>query len=151
MNISLKDSGKSRADLWAFASLMSVEYGVQTNNMVCNGNYNNNPDNQCNEDVGKESCEINFPRSFIFKTGRKDCTETGDKPYKALKAENHPNPAGNGNLTMNFFKEDFDMNGREVVTIMGAHTFGRLHNSISLYKYMWTTRATALFNNQYYK
>ena len=32
---SLAQSGKSRADLWALAALVAVEWGVETNNMVC--------------------------------------------------------------------------------------------------------------------
>ena len=151
LTVSLKGSGKSRADLWAFAAMVAVEYGIQTNNMLCDGSYNNNPEKQCNQDVGNEACKVQMPRSFVFKSGRKDCTEFGEKPYQATKTERHPNPAGNGNMTMDFFKDDFDFNGREVVTIMGAHTFGRLHTAISLYKYTWTTRATSLFNNHYYK
>ena len=41
-----QDSGKSRADLWAFAALVAVEYSMESNNMVCNGAMANigNPD-----------------------------------------------------------------------------------------------------------
>ena len=30
-----RDSGKSRADLWAFAALMAVEFGKDTTNIAC--------------------------------------------------------------------------------------------------------------------
>ena len=36
---SMKDSGKSRADLWAFATLMAVQYGIWNNNEACRGNF----------------------------------------------------------------------------------------------------------------
>ena len=32
LNVSLQDSGKSRADLWVFATIVAVEYSVDTNN-----------------------------------------------------------------------------------------------------------------------
>ena len=65
LNISLKDSGKSRADLWAFATIAAMEYGVETNNLVCDGTYNNNPGVQCNEDVGMLDL---FNISYLFIT-----------------------------------------------------------------------------------
>ena len=34
---SLRDSGKSRADLWALAGIVAVEYGVEANNRKCRG------------------------------------------------------------------------------------------------------------------
>ena len=149
--VSLKDSGKSRADLWAFAALVAVEYGVETNNMVCDGTYNNNPQKQCHEDLGKESCKVDFHVKLTFKTGRKDCTEFGDKPYKATKEESHPNAVGNGKMTLDFFKNDFGFSGRETVAIFGAHTFGRMYFDHSLFRYTWTSQGTRMFNNHYYK
>ena len=32
---SLKESGKSRADLWAFATMVAVDFAIETNNLVC--------------------------------------------------------------------------------------------------------------------
>ena len=37
LKISLADSGKSRADLWTFASTVAVEWGVIRNNRGCAG------------------------------------------------------------------------------------------------------------------
>ena len=42
LEISLKESGKSRADLWAFAAITAVEYGIETNNAVCDDTFDNN-------------------------------------------------------------------------------------------------------------
>ena len=39
-----------------------------------------------------------------FYTGRKDCTEFGDEPYKATKHESHPNAVGSGKMTADFFE-----------------------------------------------
>ena len=46
--------------------------------------------------------------------------------YKATKTEHHPSPVVNGRSTIEFFRESFQMSGREVVALMGAHTFGEL-------------------------
>ncbi len=166
--MSLKDSGKSRADLWALAAIAAVEYGVETNRMICDGTYNDNPKFQCNEDIGKDNCQVKnptecqltthqcfsqlqLPRSFVFKTGRKDCTEFGDQPYIATKNESHPNAVGNGRQTMDFFKSDFGFTGRETVAIFGAHTMGKFHDKVSLHRYTWTFNGGESFNNLYYK
>ena len=151
LNVSLKDSGKSRADLWAFATMVSVEYGIETNNMVCNSSYNNNPSYQCNEDIGTPHWHVTMPRPFKFKTGRRDCSPHGDQPYKAVKNETHPSSVGNGQMTVDFFKKNFNLNGREIVALMGAHTFGRLHVDVSLFRYLWTTKGKDSFNNHYFK
>ena len=37
LEISMKESGKSRADLWAFAALVAVQYGADNNNLACQG------------------------------------------------------------------------------------------------------------------
>lgn len=44
---SLKETGKSRADLWAFATMVAVEFAIDSNNLVCT-----NPD-----DPGTNPCE----------------------------------------------------------------------------------------------
>ena len=95
------ESGKSRADLWAFAAIVAVEFGVETNNGVCDdsldflnaggapANVDTNTLNeqwlggyiQCLEDKGQPDCKVNFPRSIKFQTGRKDCTEFGEESY----------------------------------------------------------------------
>jgi len=152
LDISLKDSGKSRADLWALATITAVEYGVETNNMVCDGiSYYQNPAKQCNQDIGTDQCHSYLTSKIQFFTGRRDCTEFGDELYKATKHESHPNAVGNGKMTADFFEKDFGFTGRETVAIMGAHTLGRLHYKISLFRYLWTTRGSHSFNNQYYK
>ena len=69
----------------------------------------------------------------------------------AIKHEHHPNQQGNGRMTVDFFKEEFNFSGRETVAIMGAHTFGRFHAWKSLYPYVWTSYGESLINNDYYK
>ena len=39
LTVSMKDSGKSRADLWAFAALVAIQWGGNSNNLACNVHY----------------------------------------------------------------------------------------------------------------
>ncbi len=60
LDVSLQASGKSRADLWALAAIVGIEYGIDTNNMLCDGTYNRNPEAQCNEDIGTDHCKVSL-------------------------------------------------------------------------------------------
>ena len=37
LDVSMKDSKKSRADLWAFAAIVAVRAGIEENNIACDG------------------------------------------------------------------------------------------------------------------
>ena len=149
---SLRASGKSRADLWALAGILAIEFTIETNNQVCNGTYQNNPDFQCNVELGKDTCLVQVPRPIRFQTGRKDCvSEDSEEPFKAVKNEVQPSAVGNGQMTLDFFQKEFGFNGRETVAILGSHTLGKNHVQISLFRYGWTTRGAESFNNHYYK
>ena len=82
-------------------------------------------------------------RTFQFQSGRSDCVQVpgvsdcyayfmtapqrdAEFGYKATKMEHHPSHVANGRSTIEFFRESFEMSGREVVALMGAHTFGEL-------------------------
>lgn len=148
---SLKQSGKSRADLWAFAALVAVEYSADHNNRVCRDSARF-ADSQCHPRDGEADCEVSLPRSFAFKTGRRDCIAPSPTlPYAASKQEVHPDPKTNGVGTVSYFRDNFGFNGRESIAIMGAHTLGRMFAIHSLNRYTWKTRSGALFNNGYYR
>jgi len=151
---SLRDSGKSRADLWAFSAITSVEFGVEDNNLLCweDSGFSRHSAT-CPHHQFKSNCTVDLnARPFKFFTGRRDCiVENVEEPYKTTKAEVDPNAEGSGRDTIKYFKEQFDMNGREVVAIMGSHTYGRPSADISGFPYTWTSRGTHLFNNDYYK
>ena len=77
MRESLKDTGKSRADLWAFAALVAVEYAMESNNMMCNGTYSKagQPEMyQCHMGIGTDECLVDM-KPLKFKTGRRDCVD----------------------------------------------------------------------------
>ena len=88
-----------------------------------------------------------LPREIQFQFGRADCVSeyNGEwEQYKTDRPETHPNPEvdiliylqylqhlkylylqGNGDATLDFFRDQFSFNGRETAAIMGAHTLGR--------------------------
>jgi len=150
---SLKESGKSRADLWSLAAIVSIEWGVETNNLVCSNSsdIHMNGKGECHHLLGEEGCEVTMPK-IPFRTGRSDC-EVSDpaRPYIAEKEEVHPNAVGSGYETMEFFQSQFGLNGQEAVALLGAHTFGRFFIMNSLFRYTWTSSGTRLFNNDYFK
>ena len=56
-------AGKSRADLWAFATLVSVEFGIETNNMVCDnaqgfGRFGSTSSKLCHHLQGEVGCKV---------------------------------------------------------------------------------------------
>eukprot|EP00927_Polykrikos_kofoidii_P074379 TRINITY_DN70365_c0_g1_i1.p1 TRINITY_DN70365_c0_g1~~TRINITY_DN70365_c0_g1_i1.p1 ORF type:complete len:716 (+),score=97.82 TRINITY_DN70365_c0_g1_i1:89-2236(+) len=159
---SLWSSGKSRADLWAFATIVAVEHGIEINNGVCRdkdyekryhgaGPLDFNSGVHCHHLQGSSECFVNLTRPMAFKTGRRDCVTEATEGYKTSKVEVHPEAEGSGRSTAVFFKEQFGFTGRETVAVMGAHTMGRLHYHTSLFRYVWVKDGGMMFNNQYYR
>merc|ERR1739838_493765 len=74
---SLRSTGKSRADLWALATIVAIEEGIDRQNMACEGNRNpynvETAENMCTQFEGEPGCQITPSRPLIFTTGRKDC------------------------------------------------------------------------------
>ena len=150
LNFSLKESGKSRADLWALAAMTAVEFGIAKTNMMCENITSEYTMGGCSQRDDEEDCQIEMERAFVFKTGRKDCTfepAAEDRPYWHDEDEVHPNPHGSGRITADFFTEHFNLNSRETV----AHTFGRTRSPTSLFRFGWTSHNMPLFNNRYYR
>ena len=153
LNESLKDSGKSRADLWAYAGIVAVEYGIDLNNIACEKvKAPNLLWSSCVHEPNTTECFVRPSRNIRFEYGRSDCTDFDPAyPYVTTKEEHHPNPVADGYHTVEFFKTQFGFTGRETVAIMGAHTYGNPKMKNSLIPYTWTSRAITIFNNDYYK
>jgi hypothetical protein len=168
---SLKKLGKSRADLWAFAALVATDYAMAENNRGCRG------DGGCghlyNEINPPFKCEIEPSRNLRFYTGRRDCpasskpvpneagyvkTERFQLPeghkyrdYETTKDEEHPNPSGNSSMITDYMKRVFNFNKKETVAIMGAHSLGKMHGEVSLFKYQWQWQQIKFLNNNFYR
>merc|ERR1719232_460522 len=157
LKISLADSGKSRADLWTFASTVAVEWGVIRNNRGCDGE----PIGELDQDHKichhlrqmDADCKIEWPEPLKFYTGRSDCSsEPGLKSWETTVEESHPNPQGNGQMTADFFKKDFDLTARESAALLiGGHSIGKFNFEISQFKYDWTKNQKSFLNNQLFR
>jgi len=153
-----QELGWSRADIWAFSSMMAVEFGVLVNNRICDeGNDETNERGVswfgCSHHLGDPDCKVNIERPFQFQTGRSDCTEHDEEySYKATKEEKHPSATDGGRKTVEYFKTEFpDLTGRDIVALMGAHTMGQPHFEISQFPYQWTSKGGRMFNNDYFR
>ena len=154
LTTSLRDSGKSRADLWAYAGLVAMETASQINNHLCRSN----GDGLCPGQFDERSppCNYTLP-TLTFKTGRRDCKSTCTGPdsfygFCSTAEEMHPDPLGNGESVTKFFKDTFGFSARESVAILGAHTLGHAHEQISGFRhYPWTKGFQQVLNNNYYK
>ena len=99
--MSLKASGKSRADLWTFASAVALERGIDQNNLACDGIAPYLYHLRATE----PDCKIAGKENIRFLTGRSDCAaEAGLRGWETTKEESHPNPHGNGVMTADFFR-----------------------------------------------
>ena len=154
LKISLRDSGKSRADLWAFAGLVALETSSQHNTLLCTGKGNGLCPGQFDE--RSPPCNYTLPK-LSFKTGRADCIPscTGADAFYGFCTtadETLPDPLGNGESVTTFFRDNFNFSPKESVAILGAHTLGHAHEQISGFRhYPWTTGFTKVLNNNYYK
>ena len=153
------DAGKSRADLWAFAATVAVEWGIDRNNAACDGDDFTGPSHggKCGHlRFGQPDCKI-LPESPIrFLTGRRDCspcTSSGcDRSWMTDRTELQPNAQGGGRETAEFFRQNFGLSGREgAALLVGAHSYGTFHHANSMFKYSWTRAQGHLFNNQLFR
>ena len=158
LDVSLKDMGASRADLWAFAGIVTVESFILKNHEDCEQGRNGGNSVWCEgyNHGNWTGCEFNLDltkENMKFETGRSDCVTSRHPAYLPEQGavEVHPSVAGNGSDTTRFFHEQFTFTMRETVAIMGAHTIGQVHQSVSLIPYSWTREGTQIFNNEYYR
>eukprot|EP00929_Paragymnodinium_shiwhaense_P093294 TRINITY_DN5343_c0_g1_i3.p1 TRINITY_DN5343_c0_g1~~TRINITY_DN5343_c0_g1_i3.p1 ORF type:complete len:495 (+),score=86.48 TRINITY_DN5343_c0_g1_i3:498-1982(+) len=157
LDYSLKETNKSRADLWALAGIVAVEYTMAINNEVCetgtkmNQKMSKGRAGQCLQAQGEAACKVMPTRPLKFKYGRRDCVTNQEFGYMAEKEEKHPDTQMNGVSIATFMKEEFGLNGRETVAVMGAHTIGTYHRDFTGFKYVWTPRSERSFNNEYYR
>ena len=151
---SLRDNGKSRADLWAFAGLTALELGLQYHNTICDAD---DMTKYCGGNPYDDGCEVKLPMP-VFQFGRKDCTQAcqgADSFYGFCTpaTENHPDPHGNGKSVTSYFDKEFGLNAKESIALMGVHTLGHANEVISGFRhYPWTHQiGKTVINNDYYK
>ena len=143
---SLFESGKSRADLWAFAGQVGLEHVMKVTNDNCD-----DPDPVMNLEYqlsaieGVDKCKFGLRngREVRFKYGRSDCIpEAGKKwtpyPFEATKHENHANAYGTGNAVIEALQKDFDLEPAESLSLMAIHGAAAFGGNIEeAAKYKW--------------
>lgn len=157
---SLKEMRLSRADLWAFASLVALnDYWLKTRS-ECSGLHG------FKATCGDFPC---YPAPLdnvlkMFKTGRDSCSGRAKKfskkgegdflGYLAGKRERHPNQNDNGVDTVNYYKEHIKLQPRESLALMGIHTIGHFNRMTSHNNYGWSnglTNRMDLWSNEYFR
>ena len=87
LEISLKQSGKSRSDLWQLAGLVALEQALERANRACDLDFHARQQVTLLE--SRDKCEFKLTKPLKFLTGRADCIS--DNPegrgYITTKAE----------------------------------------------------------------
>ena len=71
LEISLKQSGKSRSDLWQLAGLVALEQALERANRACDLDFHARQQVTLLE--GRDKCEFKLTKPLKFLTGRADC------------------------------------------------------------------------------
>jgi len=150
----LRDSGKSRADLWQLAANVGLEMAVNETNDDCRvKKWHKQLHVTATE--GWDKCEIKPHREIPFKYGRVDCVPDPKKkwtpyPFEATEEEKHSNPYGVADDVLKNLKEDFGLSARESISLMAAHGLQcQTHNYAQGAKYKWFGGWT--LSNLYFK
>ena len=140
-----KNLGISRADLWHFAGLIALDRAQERTHSLCSTQKQNLT---CSD---FSPCFSSFPLYLtrsLFKTGRTDCIPhpeaLPEHGFRSTGLENEPDKNGNGKQTTNWFHETFNMNGREGLALMGAHTFGKFTTFSEHVDYAWVRVSRSL-------
>ena len=149
--ISLRESGKSRADVWQFAANVALEQEIERANYACE--YNQYAQ-QVGVLEGKDKCLIKLHKPITFQYGRADCISDESKkitdlPYEQTDKETPYNPHGTSTTVLDTLKEDFGFTAEESISLMATHStnfFGA--DWIEATKYKWIGNH---LSNMYFK
>ena len=150
-----RDLGISRADLWNFAGLLALDEASRRSRALCDAF---NKELTCNDFA---PCFLAFPPKFerLFKTGRSDCLSNSTdskKQYLAPLSENSPHAYATGQMTAEYFRDNFGLSPREGLALMGAHTIGKFSTFHTHIDYAWVRARSPsirnlVWNNEYFK
>ena len=147
MNASLKQLGKSRADLWQFGGLIALERALERANRACDLDYWARQQVTLLE--GREACEFKIHSFLKFKSGRADCVseDKDGSGFKASKEELQPRMMGDARHTTDYFMEQFNMDPEHSQALQAVH--GAVHQAEVGTKYTWF--GPGYISNMYYK
>jgi len=146
--VSLQQSGKSRADLWQLAGLVALERTMERANRACDLDYHARQQVTLLE--SREKCEIKLTKPLKFQTGRIDCisNDTKGRHYISPKPERHSLLLGNAKHAIDFAKETFGMDAERFAALQAIH--GIVHNPANMgLKYTWF--GSGYLSNMYFK
>merc|ERR1719250_51845 len=162
---SLKESGKSRADLWQFAANIALEKTINITNTYCHTPYVPIKDSlrptaewMLRAIEGENTCEMRLEKPIPFRSGRIDCIPDEDPkvkwtpyPFEATRKEKHSSAYDTGANIIKNLKEDFNFTARETISLMALHGLSGGRNSEQFTKYKWIGGKFGSFSNVYYK
>ena len=153
LEVSLKDSGKSRADLWQFAANVALELEIERANFACKYDVTNQQ--SAILEGGEDACLIKLPRPIPFKFGRKDCISDGGHSedqtakYKTTNPETPFDHNGPSKDILDEMKRTFTLSKEESIALMAVHsTAPNKPNERENIKYGWIGN---YLSNMYYK
>ena len=153
LSSSLRNTGKSRADLWQLAANVGLEIEIAKANYGCEHKVSYQQMVVALE--GKEKCLWKLQRPVPFQYGRADCVRdasaaTTDFPFEATNKESHSNPFGQGDWVLKDLKRDFGMPARLSIALMAVHGIApESHNKVLETAYRWG--GNPFLSNNYYK
>jgi len=162
---SLRESGKSRADLWQFAANIALEKTINITNTYCHTPYVPIKDSlrptaewMLSAIEGENTCEMRLEKPIPFRSGRIDCIPDEDPkvkwtpyPFEATRKEKHSSAYDTGANIIKNLKEDFNFTARETISLMALHGLSGGRNSEQFTKYKWIGGKFGSFSNMYYK
>ena len=85
--VSLFQSGKSRADLWQLAGMVALEETIERGNRACDLDFHTRQQITLLE--SREKCEVKLTKPLKFQTGRSDCVsdDPDGRQYVTTKTE----------------------------------------------------------------
>ena len=124
LNVSLRQSGKSRADLWQFAGLVALEQALERANRACDLDKWGRQQTSLLE--SREACEIKLTKPFKFRTGRSDCVppeeDSEGRGYITTKAEDQPRLMGDGRHLIDYGKDLMGVGAEGWAALQGGNS-----------------------------
>lgn len=148
LNASLRQAGRSRADLWNLASMVALERTIERANRACDLDFHARQQNTLLE--SREACEIKLTKPLKFLTGRSDCRsdDPEGRGYVTTMHEIHNRMFAEANTIVDFGKSEFNLDAVRWVALMAIH--GSVHFPANLgVKYTWV--GPGYLSNVYYK
>jgi len=148
LEISLQQSGKSRADLWQLGGLVALERTMERANRACDLDFHARQQVTLLE--SREACEIKLTKPLKFQTGRSDCIseDPEGRLYISPKHEQHTLLLGDAKHAIDFGKNVFGMDAEHFTALQAIH--GIVHNPANMgVKYTWF--GSGYLSNMYFK